>query len=219
MASMEVETSEPVQLSRDQILVATRVCLRENGYDATTIRRIAAQLGCAVGSIYRYFRDKRDLLYAATQQTIEDVAALAKEGVAIEQCEHLYRQHVESAPQIYRLMFWLACVANNGHSSADHGLPDVVHRIIDGWAQTVDDRDLAQQRWAALHADLMLATIRRQGIDRERPHDVLANLRPLPTPNPVYASQNHDEQSPIERNPDAIDGSEIEVDKEDVCLL
>ena len=33
------------QLDRDQILDATWQCLREQGYDATTIRRIASSLG------------------------------------------------------------------------------------------------------------------------------------------------------------------------------
>ena len=52
----------PTHLSRDQILDATGRCLASRGYDATTIRTIAGVLDCAVGSIYRYFRDKRELL-------------------------------------------------------------------------------------------------------------------------------------------------------------
>ena len=54
----------PAVLSRGQILDATETCLAELGYDGTTIRAIAKRLDCAVGTIYRYFRDKRSLLTA-----------------------------------------------------------------------------------------------------------------------------------------------------------
>ena len=38
---------KPTHLSRLQILDATEVCLNTEGYDGTTIRRIAKQLNCA----------------------------------------------------------------------------------------------------------------------------------------------------------------------------
>ncbi|MCC7146496.1 MAG: TetR/AcrR family transcriptional regulator [Phycisphaeraceae bacterium] len=99
-----------VQLSREQILTATVSCLTEKGYDATTIRTISARLGCAVGSIYRYFEDKRELLSAATQRLLEGVAQSVDDGAAIEQSFRSYYQQAAGEEASYRLMFWLASV-------------------------------------------------------------------------------------------------------------
>ena len=63
MESLSAQTTAG-QLGRRRILDATQRCLCQEGYDATTIRRIASQLGCAIGSIYRYFADKHELPFA-----------------------------------------------------------------------------------------------------------------------------------------------------------
>ena len=44
------------------ILAAARVVLAEKGYEKTVIADIAAQAGIVEGTIYRYFKNKRDLL-------------------------------------------------------------------------------------------------------------------------------------------------------------
>src|SRR5690349_21722567 len=99
-------TTPSTQLSREQILAATSRCLYQEGYDATTIRKIASLLNCAVGSIYRYFRDKHELLSIVTQQALEPVAAAIESGQDQEQALRLYHQIVTQSPETYRLMFW-----------------------------------------------------------------------------------------------------------------
>ena len=140
----------PVQLSRDQILRATSGCLHELGYDATTIRQIAGRLDCAVGSIYRYFKDKRELLSAVTQQTLEPVAAMVESGQSIDATAQLYHRIAGHAPETYRLMFWLAC-----EPGAATRLPPVVARIVDGWASQLGTvRALAF--WSVLHGCVLM---------------------------------------------------------------
>lgn len=146
-----------VQLSRAQILHATAICLGEEGYDGTTIRRIAKQLNCAVGSIYRYFDDKRSLLDAVTQARFEPVAQVAE--VSAERSAALYAHAAADEPQQYRLMFWLASVGRPGGDPGVPGVPAVVKRIIDTWAIQMGDRRKAERFWSQLHGRIMLGEV------------------------------------------------------------
>ena len=217
MPHREVRSSTATQLSRAHILKATSDCLHQFGYDATTIRRIASQLDCAVGSIYRYFRDKRQLLYTVTQQTLEPVAEAAEAGQAVDEGERLYRQLAGPVPQVYRLMFWLACVGDDEDSH--NQLPAVVGRIIEGWSASLGNTEDAQARWAALHADITLngqrpaASTAAQAPADEPDHRqiLLSTLPPLPQ-RPAT-----DHAIGTEPQPDHLP-EQTQLD-EDVCLL
>ncbi len=143
-----------MNLSRTQILHATAICLAECGYDGTTIRRIARELGCAVGSIYRYFDDKRSLLDAVTQARFEPVAQVAE--VSAERSASLYAHVAADEPQQYRLMFWLASVGDHHEVP---GVPAVIQRIIEAWALQMGDRRKAERFWSQLHGRIMLGEV------------------------------------------------------------
>jgi len=150
------------QLSRDRILDATLCNLREQGYDATTIRRIASRLDCAIGSIYRYFKDKHELLLAVTERIIEPIADAIDAGEPFEQTIDLYTQTAGADRQAYGLMFWLVRSQGvpDGHvepqsKTADAALPAVVSRIICGWAQQLGDDRTALRCWAMLHGSIV----------------------------------------------------------------
>ncbi|HAI13043.1 MAG TPA: hypothetical protein DCM28_15155 [Phycisphaerales bacterium] len=141
----------PAQLSRTQILEATFFCLREEGYEATTIRRIAKRLDCAIGSIYRYFRDKRDLLSAVTQELLQPVVVGLENGSPIDRSIGMYCRLATGDAEAYRLMFWLAC-----RSQFDTDLPQVVKAIISHWGTQLGDEDKAASLWAMLHGLIIL---------------------------------------------------------------
>ncbi len=138
-------------LGREQILDATLDALRENGYDGATIRNIAKRLGCAVGSIYRYFPDKRTLLQAVTHRLFEPIVRQIEAGASIDATATAYTAAAEREPEMYRLMFWLSSV---GQPAAV--LPPVVEQILDGWANRLADRRRAERFWSQLHGCLML---------------------------------------------------------------
>ena len=144
----------PGQLSHEQILDATAACLKEYGYDGTTIRRIAAKLGCAVGSIYRYCSDKRTLLSQVAQRYYEPVLGAIEDHQPLERGVAMYADAARQDPQQYHLMFWLASLGNGAHPSRP--LPLVVARIIDGWSRQMGDPRLAQRLWAQLHGAITL---------------------------------------------------------------
>ena len=141
-----------LSLDRAQILDATAIVLRQHGYDGTTIRRIAEKLDCAVGSIYRYFRDKRELLDAVCQRRFEAVAEHAELGMGVAKCASLYARTVTDQPDLYRLMFWLTSVEQAPGAQA---LPAVIGRIIVSWGAQFETPGSANRFWAQLHGTMM----------------------------------------------------------------
>ena len=51
------------QDKRDRLIRASRELFSEQGFDATTIRQIAARSGLGVGTVFLYAQDKRGLLF------------------------------------------------------------------------------------------------------------------------------------------------------------
>ncbi|MEM9346158.1 MAG: TetR/AcrR family transcriptional regulator [Planctomycetota bacterium] len=143
----------PTCLDRTQILDATARVLREKGYDGTTIRTIAKQLDCAVGSIYRYFKDKRQLLDAVCQRRFDAVAEHAELRSPISKTALMYARVAAEQPEQYRLMFWLASIGKQQQSEA---LPAIVRRILAGWTESLGDQAAARKTWAALHGAINL---------------------------------------------------------------
>jgi len=60
---------------RSRRIVETAVELAEQGgFDAVRLRDVAAHAGVALGTLYRRFRSKEDLLLAALQQQVSDLS-------------------------------------------------------------------------------------------------------------------------------------------------
>jgi AcrR family transcriptional regulator len=147
------QAKTPTCLDRTQILDATARVLREKGYDGTTIRTIAKQLDCAVGSIYRYFKDKRQLLDAVCQRRFDAVAEHAELRSPLSKTALMYARVAAEQPEQYRLMFWLASIGKQSQSEA---LPAIVRRILAGWTESLGDQAAARKTWAALHGAINL---------------------------------------------------------------
>ena len=54
---------------RDEILVAAKELFLRDGYQATTIRRIADVVGVSAPALYLYFKDKDAIMLALCDQT------------------------------------------------------------------------------------------------------------------------------------------------------
>lgn len=67
--------------NRKRILDAARELFAEHGYDAQ-IDAIARRAGVGVGTVYRHFPNKEDLLGALIQARFEGLAAAAREAIA-----------------------------------------------------------------------------------------------------------------------------------------
>jgi AcrR family transcriptional regulator len=69
------------QRNRDRILGAARDAVAEAGVDAT-MEDIARRAGVAVGTLYRHFPAKDDLLVAVMDDSMEQIAALTEKALA-----------------------------------------------------------------------------------------------------------------------------------------
>lgn len=65
---------QEVQDRRQQILEAAVAVFAERGYQRATVKEIAARAGVAPGTIYLYFRNKRELLLALAETLIRRAA-------------------------------------------------------------------------------------------------------------------------------------------------
>ena len=98
---------------RDEILWAAKKLFLKEGYEATTIRRIADAVGVLAPALYLYFKDKEAIMLALCDQTfgglIERMGEIEKQGMPpIERLRHCGEAYVRFAlenPQEYWLTF------------------------------------------------------------------------------------------------------------------
>lgn len=98
---------------REEILQAAKELFLEEGYDSTTIRRIADRVGISAPALYLYFRDKEALMLALCDQTfahlIESIGEI--ENTVSDPLERVrrfgeaYARFGLSHPDEYRLVF------------------------------------------------------------------------------------------------------------------
>lgn len=68
--------------TRARILEAARRCFAELGYETTTNKILASEVGLTTGAIYHYFESKRDLYLAVHRQVQETVYGRFQSAVA-----------------------------------------------------------------------------------------------------------------------------------------
>ncbi|MEZ0067318.1 TetR/AcrR family tetracycline transcriptional repressor [Streptacidiphilus sp. MAP12-20] len=68
------------QLSRDAVLDAAAELVRAQGPAALTMRRLAAELGCAVTAIYWHVGNRETLLDELVARTVKDMGEIHAEG-------------------------------------------------------------------------------------------------------------------------------------------
>lgn len=103
---MRLRSKEPSRRERnkaeklERISRAARRLFIRRGYDATTLRDIAAQAGVGLGTLFSYARDKRDLLFLIINDDIEAMNARAfaeapAEAPLIERLVEIFRRFFE----------------------------------------------------------------------------------------------------------------------------
>ncbi len=67
-------TLEETRAKRKAILDAARTIIAKQGYEETTIAQIASAAGVAVGTVYLYFHNKRDIYTALSLEWVNAIA-------------------------------------------------------------------------------------------------------------------------------------------------
>lgn len=98
---------------REEILQAAKELFLEQGYDQTTIRRIADRVGVSAPALYLYFQDKEQMMLALCDQTfghlIQSIGEIEKTVAdprqRIRQFGEAYLKFGLKHPDEYRLIF------------------------------------------------------------------------------------------------------------------
>jgi len=59
---------------RSELIAAAHKLVQDEGYGALTIRKLAKRAGMAPMSVYSYFSDKQEILYALAEDAFEALA-------------------------------------------------------------------------------------------------------------------------------------------------
>jgi len=70
--SVRVPRQARSRRTRESVLAAAVECFEAQGYDDTTTAMIAERAGVGVGTLYQYFRDKRELLLELLDRSVSE---------------------------------------------------------------------------------------------------------------------------------------------------
>ena len=82
-------------VSRDEIIRAAGRVLHEQGYDATTMKDIAARVNLTAASLYHHFKNKDFLLLAVLEQGLQS---------AIDEIEPIMKSNIPAAEKIRKMI-------------------------------------------------------------------------------------------------------------------
>ncbi len=158
-------------LQRGRVLAAAEHLFAERGYEAVTMRALAAELGCSPMTPYRYFADKAEIFALVRASAFLRFAALQEEAAGgtasvTERLARLGRAYIDfahKAPDAYRVIFALDQSGQDEYPTlAEAGVrawgplralvgEAVAEQVLDG-----DPDTLAHLFWAGLHGIVTL---------------------------------------------------------------
>ena len=176
---------------KKRILEAAKKLFLEQGFEKTSIRNIAEEIEYSPGTIYLYFKDKNDLLFALHQEAFIGLIGALQSPYrfesAIDQLEdmgHRYIKFANENPELYDLMFImnapldsLECkdeVWDDGQRAFDLLRFLVAQCQTEGYLTTYEVDDASLMIWSFIHGLVTLHARKRLSMFCET-EDVLEN--------------------------------------------
>lgn len=163
---------------RQKILDVAKDLFLKHGYESTSIRKIAQQMEFSPTTIYLYYKDKGDIMYALHQ---EGFKMLSSQFLVIQSVEdpferlkamgRIYMKFALENPDFYELMFIMKepiefvnkhCASEweEGEFAFNALLNTVMHCKEVGYFKQMDTNIMALNVWATMHG---LCTLKLQG--------------------------------------------------------
>ena len=168
LAAKRARSTKDRDAVRSRLLDAAARLWVEEGAEALSMRRLAAEVGCSAMAPYRYF-DSKEALVAAIRTAASDRLADALEGVARDgrhraaDIGEAYVRFARENPAAYKLMFDLAqpdeaaypdlAVASARPREAMAGY---VRELVDAGVLKGDPVELGYVFWATIHGLIVL---------------------------------------------------------------
>jgi AcrR family transcriptional regulator len=133
------------QQTRDHILSTALALFIANGYEATTMRDIAAAADCSLGLAYRYFSRKEELVLALYEQMVTEITAQIEHlpATALAVRFHVIMRDRLAAAEPYRealgALFGAAANPNSGVSVLGTAAEDLRERGHHAFVQLVTE--------------------------------------------------------------------------------
>ena len=179
----------PLATSTESILAASRELIRENGWNAVSIRAVAARCDVSPGTIYNYYESKAELLGATVESIWQEIFFHPQEEGVFQDAERcvgwIYRR-MEYGNRQFPGFFSLHSLSFMGQEKSSgkermmktwghilHGLTVMLQTDPKIRADAFDDRFTPEQ-FAEILFSLILVAIIRQDYD---PAPVLALIQ------------------------------------------
>jgi AcrR family transcriptional regulator len=178
--------------TREHILDTALGLFIERGYDATTMREIAAAAECSLGLTYRYFARKEDLVLALYQRTAVEqeayVLALAAAPIAERFALAMHAKIAQITPyrDAFGALFGAALTPNSGVAVLGEQTSDIRERVGLAFYDLVRKAtDAPRERQArqlatvlyALHLALLLFWLHDRSPDQRATDDLIKLAR------------------------------------------
>lgn len=148
---------------RSEIIQAATGAFADGGYEQVSMRKLAADLGCAPGTLYLYFADKDELLLAVVKESfaglLETFRSITAEGDPLISLKELLRAYVKfglRSPQHYKCAFVLQAKGSRKRAdeprAAFQELRDRVRSCAHAGAVGMAEIEVTSQiLWACVH--------------------------------------------------------------------
>jgi len=189
---------------RQAIVDAARTLFTTKGYEATTMAEVASQADIAVGTVYLYFKNKNDLLYAVkgdwddqflqflAQPELQAIPHHLRTRPLIEACFALCDRHTE----LIQLMGLQPEMVGNWHDKGTGKVAQVITAFFDeavanGSFRPIDTQAAAVIAYGMVENALQQCYMVEQGSHRERYIDVLVDALENWLVNPKYLADRY----------------------------
>jgi len=195
-----VRKKKPKEDIKTAILNAAKNLFLEKGFEATSLRKIAVEIGYSPTTIYLYYKDKNDIIYALHQEGFNlfrsKLAPLMIIQDSFERLKALGESYITFAkehPDYYELMFMLKEPMKYLDSGADKELWENGRQIFglmletvkecqkEGYLYNENPNYIAMQAWGSVHGlcSLYITTrlerIAQQSFAFHAPEELLNN--------------------------------------------
>ncbi|MEO5755137.1 MAG: TetR/AcrR family transcriptional regulator [Chthoniobacterales bacterium] len=179
---------------RQQILEAAMLCFGKRGFHQTSMHDISTAAGISVGLIYRYFKNKEEVIGALAEEHKKHIAELiARAGEAptlLEAMEILFTSHCgEQSPQIISAFVLdlfaeasrnpqVAKVVRNVAKAKTDGVADLIARSPEARLipRGLDPREIAEMIFAVNDGTMMRNVFRTNGTSGTRQRERQLNV-------------------------------------------
>jgi AcrR family transcriptional regulator len=156
---------------RSELISAAHKLVQEEGYEGLTIRKLAKRVGYAPMSVYSYFADKQDILFALAEDAFKTLARRIEDHPADDPIEALQAVMTEYAafglgnPNEYRTVFMTEKVKppeGKTFAEMEEGNPAMkvlikrVEACVAAGRLKGDPRAIATMLWAVGHGTISL---------------------------------------------------------------